>query len=96
MSAACRHEGEMSAIWNCRNDRGFAMRVRFQKAQLVTYRPGFNATKRAIRRHARRRRPTTQLKSLHAYQEVLQSAFACGIAPQNCHDCDLSLFLNPR
>jgi hypothetical protein len=20
----------------------------------------------------------------------------CGIAPQNCHDCDLSLFLNPQ
>ena len=72
------------------------MRVRFQMTQLGTYRPGFNATKRAIRRHARRRLPPTQLKSLHAHQEALQPAFACGIAPQNCHDRDLSLFLNPR
>jgi hypothetical protein len=66
MRAARRHEGKMAVMWNCRNDRG----VRLQLTQLGTRKPGFNARKRAIRRHAQQW-PIAQ-HSVHALRGASQ------------------------
>jgi hypothetical protein len=63
--------------------------------QLGTCKPGFNATECAFRRTALQRWPAVE-RSDFAPQPTLRSAASCGIAPQNCHDCHLCLFLIPQ